>query len=177
VAEGEDAPIELVESAGALDGAVALLRDFVHGTGALRAVGVVEHVPGASPAIVDCGRMTLIEVDLGDRILHLPHGIELDVDVPSPPGLRQLPPFEVDAAQGTVTGTIGGLDHLVANVCALAEALGAANVAMAVFETTNAEMPIAITARAGGSEPVVIAIGEDQFEWDPPGQPPPDAPA
>lgn len=172
MAEGEEAPIELVESAGALDRVVALLRDFVHGSGALRAVGVVDHAAGEPPAVVECGRMTVAEVDLGDRVLHLPHGIELAVEVPPLPALRQLPPFEVDAAEGTVTGTVGGLDLLVANVCALAEALGGADVAMAVFETTDPETPLAITARAGGGEPVVVSIGEDQFAWDAPGQPP-----
>lgn len=177
MAEGEQAPIELVESAGALDGTVALLREFVHRAGALRAVGVVEGGQGEPPAVVECGRMAVIEVDLGDRTLHLPHGIDLGVEVEVPPGLRQLPPFDVDAAQGTVTGTIGGLDHLVANVGALAEALGGNNVAMAVFETTDPGAPLAITARAGGSEPVVVAIGEDRFEWEPSGQAPPDAAA
>jgi len=172
VAEGEEAPIELVESVGALDGAVALLRGFVHETGALRAVGVVARGQDEPPAVLECGRMSMIEVDLGGRTLHMPHGIALDAEVPSLPALRQLPPFEVDAVEGTVTGTIGGLDHLVANVGALAEALGGANVAMAVFETTDPETPLAITVRASGSEPVVVAIGEDQFAWEPPGQPP-----
>jgi hypothetical protein len=49
---------------------------------------------------------------------------------------------------------------------------------MAVFETTRPDEPLAITARAGGDEPAVIAIGEDpanRFEWRAPGQPP-DAP-
>lgn len=172
MSDGEQAPIELVESAGALDPVVALLREFVHATGALRALGVVEHARAGPPAVVECGRMSVVEIDLGDRMLQMPHGIELRVDVPSLPGLRQLPQFEVDAAEGSVTGAIGGLDMLVANVCALADALGGANVAMAVFETTDPEAPLAVSARAGGSEPVVVAIGEDQFAWDAPGQPP-----
>lgn len=173
MAERDEAPIELVESVGALDGAVALLRGFVHGTGAVRAVGVVERGRDEPPAVVECGRMTIIEVGLGARTVQMPHGVELDVEVPSLPGLRRLPPFEVDAGEGTVTGTIGGLDHLVVNVSALAAALGGASVAMAVFETTDPEAPLAVTARADGSEPVVIAIGEQQFAWDAPAQPPP----
>ena len=174
----EDDRIELVASVGPLDGAVVVLREFVHRAGALRAVGLVDREPGEGPAVVECGRLAVIEVDFGDRIVHLPHGIELDADVPPLPDVRQLPPFDVDARSGEVTGTIGGLDHLVAGVCGLADALGGRNVAMAVFETTNADLPLAITARAGGGEPVVIAIGEDQFEWRAPGQPedaPPDA--
>lgn len=177
MAEADDAPVEFVESVGALDRVVALLREFVHGAGALRAVGVIEREQGQPPAVVECGRMSIVEVDLGDRILHMPHGIELDVELQGLPALRRLPPFEVDATEGTVTGTIGGLDLLVTSVGALADALGGANVAMAVFETTDPGTPLAITARAGGTEPVVVAIGEDQFEWEPRGQAPPDAAA
>ncbi len=175
MSEHDEDAIEIVASVGALDATVVILREFVHRSGALRAVGLVDRDPGVGPAIVECGRMTAIEVDLGDRIVQLPHGIELDVAIPLLPSVRQLPPFEVDAANGEIAGTIGGLDHLVAGVCGLADALGGRNVAMAVFETTNAELPLAITARSGGGEPVVIAIGEDQFEFEPAGQPP-DAP-
>lgn len=177
----QDDRIELVASAGALDAAVAALREFVHRSGALRAVGLVDRDPGEGPAVVECGRLAVIEVDFGDRIVHLPHGIELDVATPPLPDVRQLPPFDVDPVTGEVIGTIGGLDHLVGGVRGLAAALGGRNVAMAVFETTVPDMPLAITARAGDGDPVVIAIGEDpanRFEWRAPGQPddePPDA--
>jgi hypothetical protein len=181
MSEHDDDAIEIVASVGALDATVVALREFVHRSGALRAVGLVEREPGEGPAVVECGRLAAIEVDLGDRVVHMPHGIELDVAIPLLPGVRQLPPFDVDAATGEVAGTIGGLDHLVAGVCGLADALGGRNVAMAVFETTDEETPLAITARAGGAEPVVIAIGEDQFELAPRDQAfddsPPDAAA
>ena len=101
----EDDRIELVASVGALDGAVAALREFVHRSGALRAVGLVDRDPGEGPAVVECGRLAVIEVDFGDRIVHLPHGIELDVPTPALPDVRQLPPFDVDPATGEVTGT------------------------------------------------------------------------
>ena len=176
----EDDRIELVASVGALDEVVAALREFVHRSGALRAVGLVDQAPGEGPAVVECGRLAVIEVDFGDRLVHLPHGIELDVPTPPLPEVRQLPPFDVDPESGEVTGTIGGLDHLVDGVRGLADALGGRNVAMAVFETTHSEAPLAITARAGGDEPVVIAIGDDpsnQFEWRAPGQEPDGPPA
>jgi len=178
MSEHDEDAVEIVASVGPLDGAAAALREFVHRSGALRVVGLIDREPGEGPVVVECGRLAPIEVDFGDRIVHLPHGIELDAPIPLLPDVRQLPPFDVDAATGEVAGTIGGLEHLVFGVRGLADALGGRNVAMAVFETTDADTPLAITARAGGTEPAVITIGDDQFELGAPGQPedePPDA--
>ncbi|HVP03121.1 MAG TPA: hypothetical protein VMT10_11170 [Solirubrobacteraceae bacterium] len=155
---------EIVASVGALDETVALLRDFLHSSGALRVVAVVEREPGEPPAVVDCERFAPVEVDLGDRTVHLPHELELGVTPPALPEIRRLPPFEVDAAGGEVVGAIGGLEHLVDVVGALADLLGGRNVAMVVFETTDPEAPLAITARAGGVEAPVVSIGEEEFE-------------
>ena len=176
MSEHDHDAIEIVASVGPLDGAAAALREFVHRSGALRAVGLVDRAPGEDPSS-SMRALAPIEVDFGDRIVHLPHGIELDAPIPLLPDVRQLPPFDVDAGTGEVAGTIGGLEHLVDGVRGLADALGGRNVAMAVFETTDEDTPLAITARAGGADPVVIAIGEDQFELAAPGQPddePPD---
>jgi hypothetical protein len=165
-AGGETPDIELVASVGPLDETVVLLREYLHRSGAVRAVAVVDREPGLGPAVVDCGRLLPVEVDLGDRVVHLPHAIELDATAPALPELRQLPPFDVDPASGEVVGTIGGLEHVAGGVRGLADALGGRNVALAVFETTNPEVPLALTARAGGAEPVVVTIGEDAFELD-----------
>ncbi len=159
----DDEAAQVVSSVGPLDATVALLRDFLHRSGALRVVALVEREPGAA-AVVECGRFAPVEVDLGDRIVQLPHDLELDVTPAPLPEIRRLPAFEVDAARGEVTGTLGGLDHLAESVRALAEALGGGNVAMAVYETTDADVPLTLTARAGANEPAVIALGEEQFE-------------
>lgn len=156
--------VEIVASVGALDGTVALLRDFLHRSGALRAVAVVDRGPADGPAVVDCERFAPVEVDLGERIVQLPHEAELGADAPGAPDVRPLPPFDVDPERGEVTGTIGGLDHLMGAVGELADLLGGQNVAMAVFETTDPDRPLALTARAGGREPVVIAFGDEMFE-------------
>lgn len=163
--EEDDRPVDVAASAGELlDPVVVLLRDFLHVTGALRAVALVDR-PGEGPAVVDCGRLLPIEVDLGDRLLHLPHAIELDATAPELPGdLRQLPPFEVDPETGEVTSIIGGLQHAVHATRALAEALGGKNVALAAFPTTPTDAQLSITARADGSEPPLIALGDEEFE-------------
>ncbi|CAB4858963.1 unannotated protein [freshwater metagenome] len=156
-------PAELVSSVGALDQAVVALREYLHRSGALRAVGVIER-DGTHPAVVDCSRLAAIEVDLGDRVVQLAHGVSLDVPVPPLPDVRMLPAFEVDAVSGEITGAIGGLHRLIDGVRVLAEALGGSNVALAVFETTNDEVPLAVTVRAGSTDPAVISIGDEQFE-------------
>jgi hypothetical protein len=163
----DDDAIDLVGSVGTLDPVVVALREFLHRSGAVRAVAVVERDPGESPAVVDCGRLQPIEVDFGDHIVHLPHGIELDAEPPPLPDVRQLPPFQVDADQGEIAAPLGGVAHLAAAVRDLAAALGGRNVAMAQFATDDPEAPLAITARADGSEPLVLALGEEEFPMEP----------
>lgn len=156
--------IETVASVGELDHAVATLREFLHRSTAERAIAVVDREPGVGPAVIDCGRFEAIEVDLGDCTVRLPHDVPLAARPAELPPVKPIPPFEVDPASGEVAGTIGGLEHLVDAVGALADALGARSVAMAVFATSDPANPLSISCRGGGGEPPVIAIGEQPFE-------------
>jgi hypothetical protein len=155
----DDQPIDLVATVGDLDPVVATLRDVLHRSGALRVVAVVDR---AEPAIIDVGRLLPVEVQVGERLVHLPHAMDLDAEPIVEPALRQLPPFEVDATTGEVIGTIGGLDHLADAMRELSRALGGRSVAMAQYATTTPDVPLSVTAR--GDEPVVVAIGEEEFE-------------
>src|SRR4051812_6749115 len=74
---GENDAPEVVASVGPLDAVVVLLREFLHRSGALRAVAVVEGAPGDEPAVVDVRRLHPTEVEIGDRTVLLPHAIEL----------------------------------------------------------------------------------------------------
>ena len=161
----EDEPREVVASVGPLDTVVALLREFVHRSGAVRAVAVVD--AGERPAVVDCGLLAPIEVEAAGRTVLLPHAVELDATPPELPEIRRMAPFEVDLAAAQIAAPPGGLAHLAFAVRALADLLGARNVAMAQFATTDPATPLAITARAGGAEPLVLALGEEQFEMEP----------
>ncbi len=137
----------------------ATLREFVHRSGALRAQALLDAQP---PALVACTFMGPIEIVVGDEETELAHTAELD-DAPADLGdVRQLPPFDVDAARGEVTGTIGGLEHLADAVARLAETLGGRSVAVAEFETTTPTLALALSARSG--EPVVVVIGDETFE-------------
>ena len=62
---------------------------------------------------------------------------------------------------------MGGVAHLADAVGALAARLGARNVAMVQFETNDPDVPLALTARADGSEPIVVALGDDEYELSP----------
>jgi hypothetical protein len=163
----EDDVPEIVASVGPLDEVVVLLREFLHRSGAVRAVAVTEGAPGEGPAIVDCGRLRPIEVEAGGRTVLVPHGAALDVAPPPLPEIRQLPPFEVDVASAQIAAPPGAVAYVATAVRGLAAMLGGRNVAMAQFTTSDPDAPLTITARADGSEPLVLALGEEEFEMDP----------
>lgn len=160
----DDAPMDVVASVGALDPTVELLREFLHRSGALRAVAAVALADDL--ALVDVERLQPVVVTIGERIVRLPHALTLDVPVLMVPEVRQLPPFEVDAATGAVTSPLGGLEHYAIAVRELAAILGPGNVALATWETTSDDVPLSITAR-GGDEALVLALGEEDFEMEP----------
>ena len=81
--------------------------------------------------------------------------------------MRQLAPFDVDVAAGEIAAPPGGVAHLAGAVRGVADLLGGRNVAMVQFETNQPEAPLAITARAGGADPLVLTLGDEEFEMDP----------
>jgi hypothetical protein len=164
---GENDVPEVVASVGPLDAVVVLLREFLHRSAAIRAVAVVEGEGGDEPAVVDVRRLHPTEVEVGGTTVLLPHAVELDVPVPALPAVRQLPRFDVDVESGEIAAPPGGVAHLAGAVRDLAELLGGRNVALVQFETNDPEAPFGITARAGGTEPLVLALGEEEFEMDP----------
>jgi hypothetical protein len=154
----DEGPVDLVASAGELDPVVAGLREFLHRSGALRAVAVV------GEAIVDCARLHPIEVTDGERTVALPHAIELDCEPVAVPDVTQPPPFEVDPESLEVRAPLGVLHSLADGVRALANAIGPQAVVMATFPTIPPEHALSITAR--GDEPLVVALGEETFALD-----------
>jgi hypothetical protein len=162
--ESEDDVVDVVATVGPLDPTVILLREFLHHSGAVRAVAVLDQAPGHGAALVDCARLAPVEVTVDDRTVLLPHAIELDADAPPCPDVKQLPRFEVRPQEGEIAAPPGGLEHYAAAVRDLADALGGRNVAMVTFETNDAAVPLSITARTG--DPVVLSLGDEQFEME-----------
>lgn len=92
----------------------------------------------------------------------LPHDQEPDVPMPATPELAPFPPFEVDVAEGTVTGMIGQLPGIAAALRTLATAIGGSAIVAAEFATTAPPATLGVVARAG--EPVVAVLGDETFE-------------
>jgi hypothetical protein len=161
-AQPDERPIDLVATVGPLDVVVETLRDVLHRSGALRVAAVVD-MPDGPAALVDVGRLAPVEVQIADRVMHLPHAIELDAEtLGGAIELHQLPPFEVDPISGQVTGTIGGLGMLADAMRAVSALLGGRSVAMAQYPTVTPDVPLTVSAR--GSEPVVITLGDEEWE-------------
>jgi hypothetical protein len=144
-----------------VDLAVALARELLHGTGALRTSVALD---GPHPAIVECERLRAIVVRDAAGTRELPHDAAGDVALPALPFMRRLPAFEVDAAAGSVAGVIGGLQMLGGVVRDLAALLPGASVVAADFETSDPAAPLGIAGRAG--EPLVVLLGEHEFTLD-----------
>ncbi len=138
--------------------AVALSRELLHGTGALR---VSIALDGPQPAIVECERLRAIVVRDAAGVRELAHDAAGDVALPELPFMRRLPAFEVDAAEGRVAGVLGGLELFGRVVRDLAALLPGASVVAADYETSDPATPLGIAGRAG--EPLVVLIGEHEF--------------
>src|SRR4051812_50153008 len=109
---GENDVPEVVASVGPLDAVVVLLREFLHRSGALRAVAVVEGGRGEEPAVVDVRRLHPTEVEAGGRVVLLPHAIELDAPAPAGlPTVRQMAPVEGDVEAGGIAPPPRGGGH------------------------------------------------------------------
>lgn len=158
--------IDVVASVGALDVVVATLREFLHRSGAVRAVALLpperEQDP---PRLVDCARLQPIEVTAGGRTVHVPHAIDLDAEPIAIYDVRQLPPFEVFPEEGRIAAPLGGVEHYGYAVRSLAAALGEGAVALVTFTTTELEAPLSLTARVG--DPIVLSLGEEEYEMEP----------
>ena len=141
--------------------AIVLARALLHGCGALHVSIAIDAQP---PAIVACERFGPVVVLADGEERELPHDAASDVALPELPLMRQLPPFEVDAATGAVAGVLGGLEMLGRAVRETAALLPGASVVAADFETTDPEAPLGVAARRG--EPVLVLTGEHELELD-----------
>ena len=141
---------------------VGLARELLHRSGALRVGFVLDRGEDREPALVECARLSPINVVEDGVREELPHGVELTVAPPPLPEVRQIPGIEVDPERGTVGAPLGGIELLGRAMRDVAELLGGRSVAAADFETLDPEVPLGLAARPG--EPLVALVGEEEFE-------------
>ena len=68
----------------------------------------------------------------------------------------------VHAERGELHAPVGAIGHLADALLDLSAALGGRSVATAEWPTDDPELPLTLAARQG--EPVVVALGDEQFE-------------
>ncbi len=142
---------------------VVTLRTFVHAAGALEATLLLDQGEAVPPLVVECPAVGPVLLGEGEEV------VQLDADrlaaAPLPlPDVRALPPFEVDAVRAEITAPLGGVEHHARAVGSLAEAFPGRSVLSVVFATTDPAIPLQLVARSG--EPMVLGLGEEQFELD-----------
>jgi hypothetical protein len=144
--------------------AVALARELLHRSGALRVSAMVDRGQEREPAVVACARLGAIEVTEDGETRALPHDAPVAVSIPELPHLRQLPAIEVDPVEGTVAAPLGGVEMLGRALRAGAEALGGRSVVAADYETTRPDAPLGLAAQPTGA--LVVLLGEEEFALD-----------
>lgn len=137
------------------------LRAFVRAAGALEATLLLDQGAEVPPLAVECPSFGPVVLAEGEQV------VQLDADrlaaEPLPlPEVRALPPFAVDAVRAEITAPLGGVEHQARAVRELAEAFPGRSALVVGFETTDPDTPLRLAARGG--EPMVLALGEEQFE-------------
>jgi hypothetical protein len=142
---------------------VATVRDFAERAAAQRVVSLVDRGDERAATMLEWlgGAVELVEdgipvVPPEEPVAPLPLG-----DLRPPPASA----VHVHAEAGELHAPIGVIGHLADALMDLATALGGRSVASAEWPTADASRPLTLAARAG--EPVVVAIGDDQFELPP----------
>src|SRR5215213_2046218 len=159
---GDEQPVDVVLSAGDLDPHVVAVRELVHRANAIDVQALVDRGEDRPAAHISCGRLQPIEVTDDGTTVHLPHTAELAPTPPALPKVPPLPPIEFDLEEGTIGAPLGAIDALTEAVQAVAASLGGRSVVLALFQTTDDEIPFGIAAREG--DPVLLTLGDQQFE-------------
>ena len=143
--------------------AVATLRAFGRESKALRVLVVADQG--------DSRQATMLEWDADDSVAITADGATAHVGAETVPAAAPLPiepgrpvpatAIEFDVIKGEVLAPIGAVANLALGVLDLARAFGGRTVATADFATRSGD-PLTIAARDG--EPLMLAIGGEQFE-------------
>ncbi len=150
------------ESAPRLPSIVATLRSFARRAGARRVVLALDQGAALPTAVVDCPPDGPLEIAEGEEVRVIERPDALAGEPLGEPHVHALPPFEIDAETGELRGMIGGLDSYGRAVRELAMLFPGHSAVTVEWESTDPAAPLALAAR--GEEPMVLALGEAQFE-------------
>lgn len=144
------------------DVVLATVREFAEHTGAQRVCVLLDRGDGHEAPLLECAPGTALTVTVGERTtIVAPDALAgvpaLPVSHPKAPPATAI---DVDAVLGEVAAPLGVINALSDAVAELARVLGGRTVAVADWATRGAE-PLTVAARPG--EPVVLAVGEQQF--------------
>jgi hypothetical protein len=139
------------------------LRAFVVAAGALEATLLLDQGAETPPLVVECPAVGAATLSEGEDAVQLDVGRLAAVPLPLP-DVKALPPFEVDAVRAEITSPLGGVEHHARAVRALVGAFPGRSVLAVTFATTDPETPLQLAARR--DDPLVLAIGDEQFEMD-----------
>ncbi len=143
---------------------VVTLRAFVAAAGASAAVLLLDQGAETPPLVVECPADGAVALSEGEETVAL--DAERLAAEPLPlPDVRALPPFEVDALRAEITSPLGGVEHHARAIRKLVDAFPGRSILTVTFATTDPETPLHLAARSG--DPMVLALGEEQFEMDP----------
>lgn len=143
---------------------VVTLRAFVGAAGAFAAVLLLDQGAEVAPLVVECPAEGPALLSEGEESVQLDAGRLAAAPLPLPE-IRALPPFEVDALRAEITAPLGGVEHQARAVRELVEAFPGRSVLTVTFATSDPDTPLHLAARSG--DPMVLALGEEQFEMDP----------
>jgi len=157
------------------DVVMATIREWTERAGALHVAVLLDRGPDREAPLLECEPGQPLTISRGEENFIVPpqalEGVApLALEIPKPVPASAI---SVDPTLGQVEGPIGAVESLADGVRRLAGALGGRSVAMADFATRSGES-FSIAARVG--EPVVLAIGNHEFQLPEPGRPPGDPP-
>lgn len=143
--------------------AIATVRAFAAAASAGRVVALLDEGAGSEPTMLEWAPGVAFELTVAGQAQALAPESAAGVAPLAIALPRAVPPtaLTVDVTAGELAGPIGAVAGLAAGVRDLARAFGGRSVVTADFATRDPGRTLTIAAREG--EPLVVAVGDDQF--------------
>ena len=157
------------------DVVMATIREWTERAGAVHVAVLLDRGPDRQAPLLECEPGQPLTISAGEENFIVPPQalegvVPLALETPRPVPASAI---SVDPALGEVEAPLGVVESLADGVRRLAGVLGGRSVAMADFATRSGES-LTIAARVG--EPVVLAIGDHEFQLPDRGRPADDPP-